>query len=162
MLSLSPVVGASSSLSGRSGVAEGVDTEDDEVFSSSFEDGPSSFRWDDDEPLLLDLDLISIMVLLLKHVHLQKVGAAASRWVLVPRERPSYGGLEQNRGGRLTGCSGQRGQRTYPEEENGEAVHLEVWDSIRRTIHSSSMQGKGPWEVARPGSEPAVGRRSRS
>lgn len=75
----SPVLGPVLSLSEGSGVVEGVV---DGVSSSSLvgeepepEPEPSSLRWEDVPPV--DLDLISMMVLLLKQVHLQNVGAAS-------------------------------------------------------------------------------------
>lgn len=65
----------------RSGVVKGK-AEEEEVSSLSLllllllsEARPSSFKWGGEMPVV-DLDLISIIVLLVKHVHLQNVGAA--------------------------------------------------------------------------------------
>lgn len=66
----------SSEEDGTSGAVDGVEDGEGVSVSSSLVGG-SSLRWED-EPVD-DLDLISMMVLLLKHVHLQNVGAAGWR-----------------------------------------------------------------------------------
>lgn len=72
---LDPVLSSSEGSGVVKGVVDGVSSsllvgEEEEP-----EPEPSSLRWEDVPPV--DLDLISMMVLLLKQVHLQNVGAAS-------------------------------------------------------------------------------------
>lgn len=107
--------------------------------SVSLSDG--SLRWEDSDPdpdpdpeplvlVLVVLDLISIMVLFVKHVHLQNVGAAGQKFSISFPKGFVFLYFQDGRiceEGRLTSCGRQGGESAEEEEEDAKPVHLVTW-----------------------------------